>query len=114
MVDDRRIGERVAVGAMQLTWEPVVNDDTGATSGESQQALLMDVSVTGAGLFAPSDPIANVGDLFIICFNEARAVVEVRRFSRTDDTDLHYYGVQFVAMERSFEREVFAVIARCP
>ena len=114
MADNRRIGERVAVAAMQLTWEPVVSDDTDVVSGDAQQALLMDVSVTGAGLFAPADPIATVGDLFIICFDEARAVVEVRRFSPTDDMQLHYYGVQFVAMERAFERGVFEVIGRCP
>lgn len=51
MVPNRRIGERVFVGATELTRKPVAN-----TGGETKYALLMDLSVTGAGLFGPTYP----------------------------------------------------------
>ena len=108
MVLNRRIGERVFVGATELTWKPVVN--TGA--GGAQRALLMDVSVTGAGLFGPTYPWVREGDLVIVGFNNARAVVGVRRVSPTDDADLRYYRVEFVSPEPAFEREVYEVIGR--
>ena len=111
MTYNRRIGERVGVGAMELTWAPAV-DNADRDADGAGQALLMDISVTGAGLFAPADPEGAVGDVFIVSFNNARAVVEVRRVSTTDDPSLRYYGVEFVTMERDFEREAHEVIAR--
>src|SRR5688500_465348 len=89
VVSNRRIGERVFVGATELTWKPVVN--TGAGPGGAQRALLMSLSVTGAGLFGPTYPWVRVNDMMIIGFNNARAVVDVRRVSPTDDADLRYY-----------------------
>ena len=112
MVLNRRIGERVFVGAMELTWEPVINSGADASPPEGQRALLMDVSVTGAGLFGPADPAVGVDDLVTIGFNNARAVVEIRRVNPTDDADLRHYGVEFVSLEQAFEREVYELIGR--
>jgi hypothetical protein len=108
---NRRIGERVGVGAMELTWARAV-DNVDREADGAGHALLMDFSVTGAGLFAPADPQGAIGDVFIVSFNNARAIVEVRRVSTTDDPSLRYYGVEFVTMERDFEREAHEVIAR--
>ena len=81
MVSNRRIGVRVFVGATRLTWKPVVN--AGADDGP-QLGLLMDLSVTGAGLFAPTFPRVRVDDLVVIGVDDGRAVVDVRRVSPTD------------------------------
>ena len=53
-------------------------------------------------------------DFVVIGFNNARAVVTVRRVSGTDDPDLRYYGVEYVTLEREFERELYQVIGRRP
>ena len=110
MVLNRRIGERVFVSATELTWKPVVS--TGAGPRGAQRALLMNVSETGAGLFAPTHPWVRVDDMMIVGFNNARAIVGVRRVSPTDDADLRYYRVEFVSMEPAFERELYDVIGR--
>ena len=110
MVSNRRIGERVFVGATELTWKPVVN--TGAGPVGAQRALLMNLSVTGAGLFGPTYPWVRVNDMMIIGFNNARAVVDVRRVSPTDDADLRYYRVEFISMDAAFEAEVYEVLGR--
>ena len=112
MVPNRRIGERVIVGAAEVTWWPMVNTDVRPRG--VPRALLMDLSVTGAGLFGPTYPTVHVDDLMIVGFNNARAVVSVRRVSPTDDVDLRYYGVEFVSMEPVFQREVYDVIGRRP
>jgi hypothetical protein len=95
---------------MELTWEPKVN--AGAGPGGAQRALMMDVSVTGAGLFGPANPTVDVDDLVTIGFNNARAVVEIRRVNPTDDADLRHYGVEFVSLEHAFQREVYDLIGR--
>ena len=107
MVLNRRIGERVVVGPTQLMWKPVV-----ATGGGARHALLMNLSVTGAGLFGPTYPYARVNDLLVVGFNRGRAVVNVRRVSPTDEANMRYYRVEFVSMESAFEREVYEVIGR--
>ena len=109
MVSNRRIGVRVFVGATRLTWKPVVN--VGADDGP-QLGLLMDLSVTGAGLFAPTFPRVRVDDLVVIGVDDGRAVVDVRRVSPTDTADLRYYRVEFVSVEPAFERAVYDVIGR--
>jgi len=107
VIRNRRIGERVFVGATELTWKPAV-----ATGGGARRALLMDLSVTGAGLFGPTDPWVRVNDLMVVGFNRGQAVVSVRRVSPTDEENLRYYRVEFVSMESAFEREVHEVIGR--
>ena len=114
MISNRRIGERVVLGAMELTWERVVETDSTTDASGPQRGWLMDVSVTGAGLFGPTYPRIGVDDLAIVGFNNARAVVTVRRISQTDDPDLRYYGVEFVSMERAFESELYEVTGRRP
>ena len=113
VVSNRRIGERVFLGAMALTWEPAIDTGAAGSAGGALRALLMNVSVTGAGLFGPTYPWIGVDDVVIVGFDGARAVVSVRRATRTDDPDLRYYGVEFVSLERAFETAVYQVIGRC-
>ena len=84
MVYNRRIGERVLIGATRITWEPESHDD----GTESGSGLLMDVSVTGAGLFGPADPALGRDDQLIVGFNNAYALVRVRRVRPVDDSQL--------------------------
>ena len=72
----------------------------------------MDLSVTGAGLFAPTYPLVHLNDLMIISLNGARAVVGVRQTHRTDDDELCYFRVEFVSMEPAFQRQIYDVIGR--
>ena len=72
----------------------------------------MDVSVTGAGLFGPANPARGVDDRFVVGFDNAQAVVGVRRVQPVDDAELCYYGVEFVAMEDEFERTLHDAIGR--
>ena len=109
MVNDRRIGERVLIGATRITWELALDDDDGT---ESRSGLLMDVSLTGAGLFGPADPALRRDDQLIVGFNNAYALVQVRRVRPVDDAELCYYGVEFVAMGDEFERTLYEAIER--
>lgn len=111
MVYNRRIGERVLLGATQITWEPA-SDQGSVASNDPRWALLMDISVTGAGLFGPADPVRDIDDRLILGFNNARAVIEVRRLRPVDDAELCYYGVEFVRMDDEFERTLHDAIGR--
>ena len=112
MALNRRITERVAVEATEITWEAL--EERGAVAGPAaaQRALLMDLSVTGAGVVGPAQPGVGVGDWVIVGFSNARAVVDVRRVIPTDDADQRFYWVEFVSMERAFEREVHELLGR--
>ena len=112
MAYDRRTGKRVAVGPTELAWEPMVSEAPDSAPGGARRALLMNVSSSGAGLFAPADPDGDVGDLFVAGLDNARAVVAVRRVTPTDHAELCYYGVEIVAQERAFERGLHEVIDR--
>ena len=105
------ISERVAVDAMEITWEPLEERGVARPAG-AQHAWLMDVSLTGMGLFGPAEPGVRVGDWVIVGFNNARAVVDVRRVITGDDADHRFYWVEFVSVERAFEREVHELIER--
>jgi hypothetical protein len=110
MAYDRRTGRRIAVRATELAWEPMVNGEAASDPGGAQRALMMNVSVTGAGLFGPAEPDRGVGDLFVAGLDNARAIVAVRRVNPTDHAELCYYGVEFVARGRAFERAVYEMI----
>jgi len=113
MVPNLRNSERVAVDATEITWAPVEERGAVATSSAgAQRALLMDLSVTGAGLVGPAEPAVGVGDWVIIGFNNARAVVDVRRVIPTDDAGQRFYWVEFVSKEPAFECEVHELIGR--
>ena len=111
MVYNRRIGERVLLGATKVVWQTASEDLTDAWT-ESGWGLLMDVSVTGAGLFAPANSSQGLSDRFILGFDNAQAAVEVRRVQPVDDVKLCYYGVEFIAMDDEFERTLHDAIER--
>lgn len=111
MVPNRRLGDRILVGAMPLTWAPA-DGEIPTLRVPVQRALLMELSVTGAGLFGPSDPWVGVEDLAIVGFDDGRALARVRRVSRTNDKSLNYFGVEFVSMDDWFQRDVYEVIGR--
>src|SRR5258708_20894581 len=112
MALNRRITERVAVEATEIPWEAL--EERGAVAGPAatQRALLMDLSVTGAGLVGPAEPAVGVGDWVIIGFHNARAVVDVRRVIPTDDADQRFYWVELVSKEPAFGCQVHELIAR--
>src|SRR5438552_18120135 len=112
MALNRRIIERVAVDATEITWAPVEERGAVASPAAAQRALLMDLSVTGAGLVGPAEPGVGVGDWVIVGFNNARAVVDVRRVIPTDDAGQRFYWVEFVSKEPAFECEVHELIGR--
>jgi hypothetical protein len=85
MAPNRRIGERVFVGLSRLTWSPFEQRHMGVRS-----VYLMDLSVTGAGIYGPTDPNVAVDDRVVLGFNDSRAVVCVRGISPTDIRELSY------------------------
>jgi hypothetical protein len=107
MAANRRIGERILIAASRVTWAPIAD-----CSNRLQDALIMELSVTGAALLAPSYPWMCVDDLVTVEFNNSSAVVTIRTIDQTDVEEISYYGVEFVSMERGFQRDVYEVIGR--
>jgi hypothetical protein len=107
MGPNRRVGERIWVAASRVTWAPIVDG-----GNPTQTALLMELSVTGAALFGPTYPWLCTDDMVTVGFNNSCAVVTIRAIAQTDVEEVSYYRVEFISMEREFQRDVFEVIGR--
>ena len=84
-------------------WRRRVEIEEGATF---EDAELVDLSMTGAGIIAPFDPTLVEGSSVRVEWGGSRAVVEIRQIGAGPSTGASHYGVVFLDMDHDFERQV--------
>lgn len=101
----RRLGERIALGEVLLAWrvDEVIPGRLRDKPRPVEVGRLIDVSVSGAAIVAPSDPTIRRGRAVVIRLDDTDAVVRVRRISALEgDDDWCIYGVEFVEADLHF------------
>lgn len=107
----RRLGDRHAVRGIVVDW------DTGGrrrpTLGRRrfEEADVIDVSVSGAQLLAPSNDRITPGTKVTIVAAGALGTVRVVRVAQVTNGKLSVYGVEFVDLESTLESLLFAPTA---
>jgi hypothetical protein len=107
-MDNRRIGKRIQV-SVPAVWEPMsplrpkglwFRRAVGA-----ETVAVVDLSVTGAGVIAPRQPLLVPGLMMVMTFEHGRAVVRIRQVTARDASST-YFGVSFVEMAERLREAV--------
>jgi len=111
---DRRIGQRVRITDLAWTWE-VPKARTRLTIGPTrlvlQEARVVNLSVTGAGLLAHHNKALHPGVRLAFLVGQATGVVQVRQVRSTFDENSSYYGVRFVVLDDELRRVLYDLVA---
>jgi hypothetical protein len=114
VVPDRRIGQRVRIIDLAWTWEvprPRGRFTIGPTRLMLEQAKVVNLSVTGAGLLAPQNKAVHPGLRLAFLVGEATGVVQIRQVRSTFDEHSSYYGVRFVMLDDDLRRTLYDIVA---
>ncbi|MCU1345462.1 MAG: hypothetical protein JWL70_1728 [Acidimicrobiia bacterium] len=113
--DERRIGQRVRITDLAWTWEvprPRGRFALGSARLVLQEARVVNLSVTGAGLLAPHNKLLHPGVRVAVLVGETAGVVQIRQVRSTFDEDSSYYGVRFVVLDDDLRRVLYDLVAR--
>lgn len=113
----RRLGERLGVHGVVVGWDTAGRRSPRRHRRTFAEADVIDVSVTGAQLLAPTSPRIDIDSVVTIAAGGALGVVRVTRIVPVTNGPLRVFGVEFVELEAPMEALLFAhldVIARAP
>ena len=109
---DRRLGWRLPIGHMWVTWRLDRPDRRPLrqrrTPMERQFGRVLDLSVSGAGILARFEPDLRVGSLIRIEIDGYRGTIALHRIESTDDEAFWFYGVSFVDFPPKFTDAIYA------
>jgi len=111
-----RLGERAAVEGLWVGWHLDRQDQRGYLERrrhpvEQQWGLVVDLSVSGAGIVAPVSHQIAIGSMIDIEAGGFRGLVAVHRIAETDDPETRVYGVSFVDFPPAFTDFVYGWLA---
>lgn len=98
----RRLVERYRVEQFRLAWD--VQERKAGLLGRRRESSsrageVMDVSITGAAVLAPTDPTIRRGSTVVIEVDGHRGAVRVRHVRPTEDPERSVYGIEFAEVE---------------
>ena len=97
---DRRLGSRIPVAVdAPVSWLPLTPAKRFRRPRQPQRAWIIDLSVTGARINAPTDRPIVRGSHVEIEVNHARGIVRVRRIDATANPAMALYGVEFLQLD---------------
>ena len=111
MQRDRRIGERVDIEPMHLSWMPFTTQIHEGRRTRPQPASLVELSVTGARVLSRSPRRIEVGTWMDVDVDGHCGVVEVRRIAEAKEPSAVVYGVAFVTLEPTLRARIDETIA---
>ncbi len=100
----RRLGERVPLGEVLVAWrvDEVIRGRLRDKMRATEVGRIIDVSVSGAAIVAPSSPDLRRGRAVAIRLDDADAVVRIRRIDDFGDPSWRTYGVEFLETDLAF------------
>jgi len=111
MQRDRRIGERVDIEPLHVSWMPFKTQIQGGRRARPQPASLVELSVTGARVMSRSPRRIEVGTWMDLDVDGHCGVVEVRRIAEAKEPTVIVYGVAFVTLEPTLRARIDTTIA---
>jgi hypothetical protein len=100
----RRLGERIPIGDVFLTWR--AQEDTDRNKKRSKRGpevgRLLNISVSGGAVVAPVARDIGAGSVVIVQLGNALAAVRIKRVEEFGEDDWRIYGVEFVETDPSF------------
>ena len=100
-----RVGERYRAVGFELTWSPPVRTLFGVRSRPVVTEVI-DLSVSGALLVAPPNPLLMNGTTVEIAHGRLRGRVKIRHIHAATSGRVHY-GVLFVELEPALQDAIF-------
>ena len=112
MPTDRRLGERVEIAPVAVTWTPAIAKQAHGRAPRSQPAHLVEVSVSGARIIARSRASIAVGTWMALDIEGYHALVEVRRIVEADDQPGFTFGVLFLLLAPALQQKIQRTVAQ--
>lgn len=99
-----RLGERIDLGEVFVSWrvDELVPGRLRDKARPPEIGRVVDVSISGAAIVAPTSPQLRRGRPVCIRLDDADAVVRIRRIEEIGDDDWRLYGVEFVETDLAF------------
>ena len=107
----RRIGERIEIEPIDVTWLPVSAPSEGHRWVRQQDGSLVEISATGATMVTRARHPVDIGAWIEIDVDGDCAVVAVRRVTETTDSTGMVFDVAFVMLAPTLRARVDCTIA---
>ena len=111
MQRNRRIGERVEIEPMHVSWIPFTTQFRDGRRPRPQPAALVELSDSGARVMSRSPRRIEVGTWMELDVEGHCGVVEVRRIAQAKDPSVIVYGVTFVTLEPTLRARIDTTIS---
>lgn len=108
---DGRVVERYRTLGLHLTWRPPTRRWLWIRPRPAA-AEVIDLSVSGALLLAPTNPEVRTGSVVELSCDGARGRVQVRHVHQSLDPEQHYYGVLFLQLQPELRQRLFDLVAK--
>ena len=112
MPTDRRLGERVEIAPVAITWTPAIAKQALGRAPRPQPGHLVEVSVSGARIISPSRTGIEVGAWMALDIEGYHGLVEVRRIVEADDQTGFVFGVVFILLAPDLQQKVNRTVAQ--
>lgn len=107
----QRIGSRLQIEGVQVTWRVQRAGRFGRVKVVDREAMLDNISITGAGVLILADPNDQIGDVVEVCIGGAWGRMQIRRYEPTGDAAVSFWGVEFLRPEGDFHAAISALIS---
>jgi hypothetical protein len=106
----QRIGNRLYLDGVRATWSVQRAGRFGRVKQLDREAVVDNLSVTGAGILLLADPADQIGDVVDLCISGAWGKILVRRYQPTGDDAVSFWGVEFIRPDGPFNAAISAII----
>lgn len=108
---ERRIGRRTETHPpIELEWATTPSMEL-PTSSSSCTGRLLDISVTGAAIEAPTSTALHPGATVLVRYRGHGGEVTVERVAESPNVGLSLFGVSFAGMSEELRDEFYSIVA---
>jgi len=107
----QRIGSRLYLDGVRATWRVERAGRFGRVKQLDREAVIDNISVTGAGILLLADPADQIGDVVDLCVSDAWGKIQVRRYQPTGDDAVSFWGVEFLRPDGAFNAAISEIIS---